>query len=69
MARTRFENLRVYLLAEEIADLSWEVVVKWSQLAQSTVGRQLVNSATALVLISQRDQVEEVMLITGDLLK
>ena len=48
MARTRFENLRVYLLAEEIADLSWEVVVKWSQLAQSTVGRQLVNSADSI---------------------
>ena len=48
MARTRFENLRVYLLAEEIADLSWEVVVKWSQLAQNTVGRQLINSADSI---------------------
>jgi len=48
MARTRFENLRVYLLAEEIADLSWEIVVKWSQLAQNTVGRQLINSADSI---------------------
>jgi hypothetical protein len=48
MARTRFEKLRVYLLAEEIADLSWEVVVKWNQLAQNTVGRQLINSADSI---------------------
>ena len=33
MTRTGFENLRVYRLAEEIADLVWEVAVKWSQLA------------------------------------
>jgi len=48
MARTRFENLRVYQLAEEIADLSWVVVAKWSQLAQNTVGRQLINSADSI---------------------
>lgn len=48
MARTRFEKLRVYLLAEEIADLSWEVVIKWNQLAQNTVGRQLINSADSI---------------------
>jgi len=48
MARTRFENLRVYRLAEEIADLSWVVVAKWSQLAQNTVGRQLINSADSI---------------------
>lgn len=48
MARTRFENLRVYQLAEEIADLSWEVVLKWSRLAQDTVGKQLINSADSI---------------------
>ena len=48
MARTQFENLRVYLLAEEIADLSWKVVIKWGQLAQNTVGRQLINSADSI---------------------
>ena len=30
MARTGFENLRIYHLSEEIADLAWEVVVRWS---------------------------------------
>ena len=48
MVRTGFENLRVYCLAEEIADLSWEVVVKWSRLAQNTVGRQLINAADSI---------------------
>jgi hypothetical protein len=41
MARTNFENLRVYQLSEEIADLTWEIVVKWKRLAQDTVGKQL----------------------------
>jgi four helix bundle protein len=48
MTRTGFENLRVYRLAEEIADLVWEVVVKWSKLAQYTVGKQLINSADSV---------------------
>jgi len=38
MARTGFENLRVYQLAEEIADLVWEVVFKWDRFPQSTIG-------------------------------
>ncbi len=48
MERTRFENLRVYLLSEEIADLTWEIVVKWSRLAQNTVGRQLIYAADSI---------------------
>ena len=46
--RTAFENLRIYRLAEEIADLAWEVVVEWTHLAQNTVGRQLINSADSI---------------------
>jgi len=38
MARTGFENLRVYQLAEELADLVWEVVFKWDRFPQSTIG-------------------------------
>jgi len=45
MARTGFENLRVYSLAEEIGDLVWEVVTKWDRLSQDTLGKQLINSA------------------------
>ncbi len=48
MSKTAFENLRVYKLAEEIADLSWEVVIKWNHLAQDTIGKQLINSADSI---------------------
>jgi four helix bundle protein len=48
MERTSFENLRVYQLSEEIADLTWEIVVKWKRLAQDTVGKQLIKSADSI---------------------
>jgi len=48
MARTGFENLRVYQLAEEITDLLWEAVLKWDSFAKSTIGKQLVNSADSI---------------------
>jgi len=48
MARTGFENLQVYRLAEKIADLAWEVAIKWDRLAQDTVGKQLINSADSI---------------------
>ncbi len=37
MNKTGFENLRVYKLAEEIADLIWEIVSKWDYFAKDTV--------------------------------
>jgi four helix bundle protein len=48
MNRTGFENLRVYKLAEEIADLTWEIVSKWDYFAKDTIGKQLVNSADSI---------------------
>ena len=48
MARTGFENLRVYQLAEEIADFVWEAVLKWDSFPKSTIGKQLVNSADSI---------------------
>ena len=48
MARTAFESLRVYQLAEEIGDLSWETVVQWNRLSQDTVGKQLINAADSI---------------------
>ena len=48
MTKTGFQNLRVYCLAEEIADLVWEVVSKWDRLSQDTVGRQLISSADSI---------------------
>jgi len=40
MAKTGFENLRVYQLAEEITDLVWKVVLKWDSFPQSTIGNK-----------------------------
>ena len=48
MARTNFENLRVYQLSEEISDLIWEIVVKWKSLAQDTVGKQIIKAADSI---------------------
>jgi len=48
MNRTGFENLRVYKLAEEIADLVWEIVSLWDYFAKITIGKQLVNSADSI---------------------
>ncbi len=48
MERTTFENLRVYQLAECLADGVWDAVVKWSVFARETVGRQLVRAADSV---------------------
>jgi four helix bundle protein len=44
MARSHFENLRVYQLSEQLADVVWEIVLSWSPLARDTVGKQLIPS-------------------------
>jgi len=48
MQRTGFENLRVYALAEDLADLVWDIVVNWNHLAKDTVGKQLIRSADSI---------------------
>jgi four helix bundle protein len=48
MARSDFENLQVYQLAERLADLVWEVVVPWNNLAKDTVGKQLIRAADSI---------------------
>jgi len=48
MPATHFENLKVYQLAEELADEIWEIVIKWDQLARHTVGQQIVRSADGI---------------------
>ena len=46
--KTGFENLRVYCLAEEIADIVWDIVIKWDWLPKDTVGKQLIKSADSV---------------------
>lgn len=46
--RTNFENLQIYQLAERLADRLWQIVLKWSPLAQDTVGKQMIRSADSI---------------------
>ena len=48
VARSNFENLDVYRLAEEIADRVWRIVNDWPVLARDTVGKQLIRSADSV---------------------
>lgn len=48
MARTNFENLRVYQLAETLSDEVWEIVIQWDNFARDTVGKQLVRAVDGL---------------------
>jgi hypothetical protein len=36
MARTRFEDLHVYCLSEDLADGIWNIVLQWDQFAKFT---------------------------------
>jgi len=48
MARTNFENLRVYRLSEDLADEIWKIVSGWNNFAKDTVGKQIVRSADSI---------------------
>jgi four helix bundle protein len=48
MARTAFENLRVYRLSERLSDLVFKSVRGWDKFAKDTVGRQIVRSADSV---------------------
>ena len=48
MARSNFENLRVYRLSEELADRVWAAVISWAILARDTVGKQIIRSADSI---------------------
>ena len=48
MAKSNFENLRVYQLSEDLADRIWEVVIGWDKFARDTVGRQIVRAVDSI---------------------
>jgi four helix bundle protein len=48
MAKSNFENLRVYQLSEQLADQIWKVVLGWDGFARDTVGKQLVRAADSI---------------------
>ena len=48
MAKRRFEDLRVYQLAEQLADEIWSLVIRWDTLPRRTVGEQIVCAADSI---------------------
>jgi four helix bundle protein len=48
MGSKGFENLKVYQLAEKLADSVWDLVIGWGRLAQDTVGGQIVRAADSI---------------------
>lgn len=48
MARTAFEELRVYRLAEKLADEVWDMVVQWDVFARGALGEQNVAAADSI---------------------
>lgn len=48
MAFRRFEDLRVFQLAEKLADEIWDIVIGLEYFAKDTVGKQLVKSADSI---------------------
>lgn len=48
MAKSNFENLQVYKLAENLADEIWNIVRSWEQFAKDTVGKQMVRSVDSI---------------------
>ena len=48
MAFLRFEDLRVFKLAEQMADEIWDIVITWNYFERNTVGRQWVDAADSV---------------------
>jgi four helix bundle protein len=48
MGQTNFEKLRVYQLAEQLADRIWKIVIKWEYFPKVTIGKQIVTAADGI---------------------
>lgn len=48
MEKTNFEKLRVYKLAEQLADEIWIIASSWNIFARDTLGRQVVRAADSI---------------------
>jgi four helix bundle protein len=48
MNKSNFEKLRIYRLAEDLADEVWRVVLGWAGFARETVGKQIVRAADSI---------------------
>ncbi len=48
MARTNFENLRIYHLSELLADEIWNIASAWKPFARDTLDKQIVRAADSV---------------------
>lgn len=48
MARTQFEELKVYQLSEELSDTIWALAKAWPVFVRNTIGNQLVRAADSI---------------------
>jgi four helix bundle protein len=48
MPKFLLDDLRVYAMAEELADAVWDLVAAWEPFAKDTVGKQLVRAADSV---------------------
>lgn len=48
VARTGFENLKVYKLSEDLADAVFSIASGWETLHRETVGKQIIRSADSI---------------------
>jgi four helix bundle protein len=48
MAFLPFEDLRVFQLAEQLADEIWDIVIKWKYFEKITIGQQWVDAADSV---------------------
>ncbi len=48
MVFCRFEELKVFQLAEQLADEIWDIVISWKYFEKETMGKQLVKAAHSI---------------------
>lgn len=48
MTTKKFQDLEVYRLSEQLADLIWKIVQEWENLAKDTIGKQIIRSADSV---------------------
>jgi len=48
MAKAAFVSLEIYRVSETLADLIWDLAMKWERFAKDTVAKQLVRSADSI---------------------
>lgn len=44
----KLEDLKVYKMAEEIADIIWDICLKWDFFARDTMGKQMIRAADSI---------------------